>query len=158
MNGRNDSLMSASRQESGTKRKAKGATYVLPKRRSANAIFVPLWSTVAILGAGWEQPDNKKIVAGLLAIGAGWVAMAIASQHLRLAGRRTTPAKALGILLIVTLCCLWAWEYWLRGAPLSAISRIMAFVGMAASLALSITISILGLCVAKPDAATKHGA
>ncbi len=58
--------MSASRWD----RNAAVLNYAHPKGRSANAIFVPLWAMLAILGAIWEQPDNKKIAAALLAIGA----------------------------------------------------------------------------------------
>ncbi len=139
--------MSANRHERGTKRKAVAPAYILPKRRSANAIFVPLWTMLAIVGASWEQPKNKEAVAALLAIGAALAAMALASQHLRFAGRGITPAKVLGILLIVTIGCVWASEYWPAGAALSVIARIVAFGGMAALLALSLTISVMGLRV-----------
>jgi hypothetical protein len=129
--------------------------YAHPKRRSANAIFVPLWAMLAILGASWEQPDNKKIVAALLAIGAACAAATFASRHLRLAGRRATPAKALGIVLIVTLGCSWASEYW-SDALLLVIPKTIALGGIAVSLVLSIIISIMGLRVVKPDTTAKR--
>jgi len=149
-------LMSANERGRGTIRKAMAMAYVLPKRRSANAIFVPLWTILAILGASWEQPNNKRIIAALLAIGAVAAAMTLASQHLRFAGRKTTHAKVLGITLIVTLGCCWAPQYWLAAAALSVVAKIIAFGGMAASLALCITISIMGLRVVKPSAVPKR--
>jgi hypothetical protein len=78
--------MSSNGKDFKTKRREAVPDYVHPKRRSGNAIFVPLWTMLAIVGADGKQPDNKKVAVAILVIGAAWGAVPFAARHLRLAG------------------------------------------------------------------------